>query len=50
MPAGFFLSALGPGRTKPNRLIALVWVGAGCLTLGLLTAGVALIGAATTGG
>ncbi|HEY0248524.1 MAG TPA: hypothetical protein VGC45_09700 [Gryllotalpicola sp.] len=43
MPAGFFLSAIGPGRTRPNRLIVLLWIGAACLTIGLLTAGVALL-------
>ena len=48
MPAGFFLSALGPGRTRPSRLIALLWIGAACLTVGLLTAGVALIVAFAT--
>ncbi|MBN9605209.1 MAG: hypothetical protein J0G30_01185 [Actinomycetales bacterium] len=43
MPAGFFLSVLGREPQKPNRLIALLWVGAGVLTLGLLASGLALI-------
>ena len=51
MPAGFFLSAIGSGREKPNRLIALLWVGAVVLTLGLIVAGIGLIagGAAALG-
>ncbi|PZR52792.1 hypothetical protein DNL40_10530 [Xylanimonas oleitrophica] len=43
MPAGFFLSALGAGRTRPNRLIGLLWVGAGFLVAGLTTTGVGLL-------
>ena len=43
MPAGFFLSALGAGRTQPNRLIVLLWLGAGCLVAGLATCGVGLL-------
>ncbi|NTX53795.1 hypothetical protein [Myxococcus sp. CA039A] len=43
MPAGFFLSVLGKDPQRPNRLLALLWIGAGSLTLGLLTAGVGLI-------
>lgn len=46
IPAGFFLSALGPGRTAPNRLIALLWVGAGFLVTGLISCGLGLILAA----
>ncbi len=46
MPAGFFLSVLGRDPHRPNRLIALLWLGAACLTAGLLTAGIGLIGAA----
>jgi hypothetical protein len=45
MPSGFFFSSMGAGRTQPNRLIVLVFAGAGllaasltCLGLGLLTA------------
>ncbi|QGH68229.1 hypothetical protein [Pseudactinotalea sp. HY158] len=49
MPAGFFLSVLGRDPQRPNRLIALVWVGALCLTAGLVTAGVGLIRAGVTG-
>lgn len=43
MPAGFFLSVLGRDPERPNRLIVLIWVGAGVLTAGLITAGVGLI-------
>jgi hypothetical protein len=43
MPAGFFLSVLGKDPEKPNRLIVLLWIGAASLTIGLVTAGVALI-------
>lgn len=46
MPAGFFLSVVGRDPARPNRLIALVWVGAAVLTVGLVTAGVGLIAAA----
>lgn len=43
MPAGFFLSATGRGRTRPNRLVVLVWLGAASLTAGVLAAGVGLL-------
>jgi hypothetical protein len=43
MPAGFFLSAAGPGRTRPNRLIALLYVGAVALALGVVSLGVGLL-------
>lgn len=43
MPAGFFLSALGTGRTTPNKFIALLWVGVGFLLAGLTTCGLGLI-------
>jgi hypothetical protein len=47
MPAGFFLSVVGRDPQQPNRLIALVWVGAGSLTVGLISAGVGMIMAGT---
>ena len=40
---GFFLSVVSPRATKPNGLIALVYVGAACLAVGVLTLGVGLI-------
>jgi len=43
MPAGFFLSVLGKDPQKPNRLMVLLWIGAGFLTLGLLCAGLGLV-------
>lgn len=43
MPAGFFLSALGKGRTRPNRFIALLWIGALFLLAGLTTCGLGLL-------
>lgn len=43
MPAGFFLSAIGPGRTTPTRLIALLWVGAVFLIAGLAACGFGLL-------
>ncbi len=45
MPAGFFLSVLGQDPPRPNRLLVLLWIGAGSLTLGLLIAGVAMVSA-----
>ncbi|GAB7052032.1 hypothetical protein [Catenuloplanes indicus] len=43
IPAGFFLSVLGPDPQRPGPLIALLWTGAAVLTLSLLTVGIALI-------
>lgn len=43
MPAGFFLSVIGTDPERPNRLIALVWIGAASLTLGLVAAAVGLL-------
>ncbi|MEV4535363.1 hypothetical protein AB0J82_16170 [Asanoa sp. NPDC049518] len=46
MPAGFFLSSMGRGRTEPNALIALLWVGAAFLAAGALTLGILVLAAA----
>jgi hypothetical protein len=43
MPAGFFLSVLGRNPERPNRLILLLWLGAGSLTIGLIAAGIGLL-------
>lgn len=43
MPAGFFLSVIGRDPQRPNRLIALLWVGAASLTIGVVAAGSGLI-------
>jgi hypothetical protein len=40
MPAGFFLSVLGHNPTRPNRMIASVWLGATLLVTGVLISGV----------
>jgi hypothetical protein len=43
MPGGFFFSSMGAGRERPNRLIALVYVGAGVLAVSLVSLGVGLL-------
>ncbi|UFU04188.1 hypothetical protein LQF12_06290 [Ruania suaedae] len=43
MPAGFFLSAIGAGRTSPSRWVVLLWAGAALLVGGLLTLAVGLL-------
>lgn len=43
LPAGFFLSSMGRGRTEPSGLIALVYAGAAVLAVGLVTLAVGLI-------
>jgi hypothetical protein len=43
MPAGFFLSVLGPDATEPNPLIYLVFVGGIFLVGGVLTLGIGLL-------
>ncbi len=43
MPAGFFFSSMGAGRTEPNGLIVLLWLGAASLAAGVLTLGVRLL-------
>ena len=43
MPAGFFLSMVNPGATAPNSLIALTYVDAAVLAVGVVTLGVGLL-------
>ena len=43
LPAGFFLSAAGPGRTRPSRLVALLPAGAVAIAAGVVTLGVGLL-------
>lgn len=43
MPMGFFFSAIGAGRTSPNRWVVLLGIGAAFLVAGLLTAGIGLL-------
>ena len=45
MPLGFFLCVTSPDATKPNGLIKLVYIGAVCLAVSVLTVGIALVGA-----
>lgn len=42
LPAGFFLSAVGPGRETPNRAVVLLPVGAVVLAAGVVTLAVGL--------
>ncbi|MDG4821876.1 hypothetical protein O7635_08410 [Asanoa sp. WMMD1127] len=50
MPAGFFFSSMGAGRTKPNALIVLLWAGALFLATGVLTLGILVLQAAASTG
>ncbi len=43
MPAGFFLSVAGSDPARPNALRSLIWLGAACLVLGVVGAGVGLL-------
>ena len=43
MPAGFFLSSMCAGRTKPNRFIWLLYAGALSLAAGVVSLGLALL-------
>lgn len=43
MPAGFFFSSMGAGRTEPNRFIWLVYAGALSLSIGVVTLGIGLL-------
>jgi len=43
MPTGFFVSVIGKDPARPNRAIAVLWVGAIILGIGLLGAGVGLV-------
>jgi hypothetical protein len=43
MPAGFFFSSMGAGRTRPNRLVWLVYAGSVSLAAGVVALGVALL-------
>jgi len=45
MPAGFFFSAMGKGAERPNRLLALVYLGAISLAIGVITLGLGLLSA-----
>ena len=43
VPAAFFLSVLSPDATEPNGLIALAYVGAAVLVVGVIVLGVGLL-------
>jgi len=43
MPAGFFFSSMGRGRTEPNRFIVLLWAGAVVLGAAALALGIGLL-------
>lgn len=43
MPAGFFLSVIGRDPKRPNRLFALLWLGAASLVVGVVAAGIGLL-------
>jgi hypothetical protein len=43
MSAGFFLSALGRDRERPNRLVAVLWLGALSVAAGVVTLGLGLL-------
>lgn len=43
MPAGFFLSVIGRDPQRPNALVALLWLGALSLTVGVIAAAVGLL-------
>jgi len=43
LPAGFFLSMASPLATRPNALVALIYLGAAFLAAGVLTLGVGLL-------
>jgi hypothetical protein len=43
MSAGFFLSAIGRDRQRPNRLVILLWLGALSVAAGVITLGVGLL-------
>jgi hypothetical protein len=43
MPAGFFLSSMGAGRTEPNGFIWLVYAGGLSLAIGVVTLGIGVL-------
>ncbi len=45
MPAGFFFSAMGKDRTRPNRFQLLIYLGGLSLGIGVVTLGVNLLAA-----
>ena len=43
MPGGFFFSSMGKGRTEPNGLIVMVFLGAALLAISLTSLGLGLL-------
>jgi hypothetical protein len=43
MSGGFFASSAGKNVTRPNKFLAILWVGAASLAVGALTLGIGLI-------
>jgi len=43
MPAGFFFSSMGAGRTSPNRFIWLIYAGSVSLAAGVVALGIGLL-------
>jgi hypothetical protein len=43
MPAGFFFSAIGRGRERPNRFVVLLYLGMVALALGVVCLGIGLL-------
>ena len=43
VPAAFFLSVLSPDATEPNGMIALAYIGAAVLAIGVIVLGVGLL-------
>ncbi|APU13434.1 hypothetical protein [Actinoalloteichus fjordicus] len=42
MSGGFFASSAGRGRTSPNKAVVLLWAGALCLVVGVVSLGIGL--------
>jgi drug/metabolite transporter superfamily protein YnfA len=47
MPAGFFFSSMGKGRTSPNAFIVLIYLGSVALAAGVIALGIGLLQATT---
>ncbi|GII57591.1 hypothetical protein Pth03_59800 [Planotetraspora thailandica] len=43
MSGGFFAASAGRGLTGPNRFIAILWLGAAALAIGVVTLGIGLL-------
>ena len=43
VPAGFFSSMVSPTATRPNRFVRLIYIGAVCMAVAVLTLGIGLL-------